>query len=41
MQTAGDGGGSSREGVELPDSLVDEVVLDSAGPGSETPQSPS
>ncbi len=33
-------GGQGREGVQLPDSLVDEAVLQSAGPGLETPQSP-
>ena len=33
--------GPNREGVELPDSLVDEAVLESAGPGLEIPQSPS
>ncbi len=31
-------GGQGREGVQLPDSLVDEAVLQSAGPGLETPQ---
>ncbi len=31
-----EGGG----GVELPDSLMYEAVLQSAGPGLETPQSP-
>ncbi len=34
------GGGQGREGVQLPDSLVDEAVLQSVGPGLETPQSP-
>ncbi len=29
-----------REGVQLPDSLVDEAVFQSVGPGLETPQSP-
>ncbi len=29
-----------REGVQLPDSLVDEPVLQSVGPSLETPQSP-
>ncbi len=29
-----------REGVQLPDSLMDEAVLQSAGPRLETPQSP-
>ncbi len=33
-------GGQGREGVQLPDSLVDEAALQSAGPGLETPQSP-
>ncbi len=33
-------GGQGREGVQLPDSLVDEAVLQSIGPGLETPQSP-
>ncbi len=33
-------GGQGREGVQLPDSLVDEAVLQSVGPGLETPQSP-
>ncbi len=28
------------EGVQLPDSLMDEAVLQSAGPRLETPQSP-
>ncbi len=32
--------GGGREGVQLPDSLVDEAVLQSVGPGLETPQSP-
>ncbi len=34
------GGGQVREGVQLPDSLMYEAVLQSAGPGLETPQSP-
>ncbi len=33
-------GVQGREGVQLPDSLVDEAVLQSVGPGLETPQSP-
>ncbi len=33
-------GGQGREGVQLPDSLMNEAVLQSAGPGLETPQSP-
>ncbi len=33
-------GGQGREGVQLPDSLMDEAVLQSVGPGLETPQSP-
>ncbi len=33
-------GGQGREGVQLPDGLMDEAVLQSAGPGLETPQSP-
>ncbi len=33
-------GGQGREGVQLPDSLMDEAVLQSAGPRLETPQSP-
>ncbi len=33
-------GGQGREGVQLPDSLVDEAALQSVGPGLETPQSP-
>ncbi len=33
-------GVQGREGVQLPDSLVDEAVLQSAGPRLETPQSP-
>ncbi len=33
-------GGQGREGVQLPDSLMDEAVLQSAGPCLETPQSP-
>ncbi len=36
----GGGGGQGRERVQLPDSLVDEAVLQSVGPGLETPQSP-
>ncbi len=36
----GEGGGQGREGVQLPDSLMDEAVLQSVGPGLETPQSP-
>ncbi len=32
--------GQGREGVQLPDSLMDEAVLQSAGPRLETPQSP-
>ncbi len=36
----GGGGGQGREGVQLPDSLMDEAVLQSAGPRLETPQSP-
>ena len=32
--------GQSREGVEHPDCLVEETVLEPAGSGSETPQSP-
>ncbi len=34
------GGGQGQEGVQLPDSLMDEAVLRSAGPRLETPQSP-
>ncbi len=34
------GGGQGREGVQLPDSLMDEAVLQSAGPRLKTPQSP-
>ncbi len=34
------GGGQGREGVQLPDSLMDKAVLQSAGPRLETPQSP-
>ncbi len=34
------GGGQGREGVQLPDSLMDEAVLQSAGPRLETTQSP-
>ncbi len=33
-------GGQGREGVQLSDSLVDEAVFQSVGPGLETPQSP-
>ncbi len=33
-------GGKGREGVQLPDSLMDKAVLQSAGPRLETPQSP-
>ncbi len=33
-------GGQVREGVQLPDSLMYEAVLQSAGPRLETPQSP-
>ncbi len=33
-------GGQGWEGVQLPDSLMDEAVLQSVGPGLETPQSP-
>ncbi len=33
-------GEQGREGVQLPDSLMDEAVLQSAGPRLETPQSP-
>ncbi len=33
-------GGQGREGVQLPDSLMDEAVFQSVGPGLETPQSP-
>ncbi len=33
-------GGQGREGVQLPDSLMDEAVLQSAGPHLETPQFP-
>ncbi len=32
--------GQGREGVQLPDSLMDEAVFQSVGPGLETPQSP-
>ncbi len=32
--------GQGREGVQLPDSLMDEAVLQSVGPHLETPQSP-
>ncbi len=34
------GEGQGREGVQLPDSLMYEAVLQSAGPRLETPQSP-
>ncbi len=34
------GGGQRREGVQLPDSLMYEAVLQSAGPRLDTPQSP-
>ncbi len=33
-------GGQGWEGVQLPDSLMDEAVFQSVGPGLETPQSP-
>ncbi len=33
-------GGERRERVELPDSLMNEAVLQSAAPRLETPQSP-
>ncbi len=33
-------GGQGREGVQLPDSLMDKAILQSAGPRLETPQSP-
>ncbi len=33
-------GGQGREGVQLPDSLMYEAVLQSGGPRLETPQSP-
>ncbi len=33
-------GGQGQERVQLPDSLMDEAVLQSVGPGLETPQSP-
>ncbi len=33
-------GGQGREGVQLPDSLMDEAVFQSVGPRLETPQSP-
>ncbi len=33
-------GGQGREGVQLPDSLVEEAVFQSVSPGLETPQSP-
>ncbi len=32
--------GKRGEGVQLPDSLMDEAVFQSVGPGLETPQSP-
>ncbi len=32
-------GGQGREGVQLPDSLVEEAVFQSVCPGLETPQS--
>ncbi len=32
-------GGQGREGVQLPDSLMDKAVLQSAGPRLETPRS--
>ncbi len=35
-----EGGGGRRERVELPDSLMNEAVLQSAGPRQETLQSP-
>ncbi len=35
-----EGGGQGWEGVQLPDSLMNEAVLQSAGPGLETLQSP-
>ncbi len=41
MNGVKEGGGGRRERVELPDSLMDEAVLQSAGPRLETPQSPS
>ncbi len=34
------GGGEDGRGVQLPDSLMDEAVLQSVGSGLETPQSP-
>ncbi len=34
------GGGQGQEGVQLPDSLMDEAVLQFIGPGLETLQSP-
>ncbi len=40
MRGVREGGGQGREGVQLPDSLMNEAVLQSAGPGLETPQSP-
>ncbi len=33
-------GGQGREGVQLPDSLMDEAVLQSVGPGLESTKSP-
>ncbi len=39
-KVTGAGGGQGREGVQLPDSLMDKAVLQSAGPRLETPQSP-
>ncbi len=33
-------GGKFGRGVQLPGSLMDEAVLQSVGPGLETPQSP-
>ncbi len=33
-------GGQGREGVQLPDRLMNEAVLQSVGPGLETTQSP-
>ncbi len=33
-------GGQGREGFQLPDSLMDEAVLQSVGPRLETTQSP-
>ncbi len=40
MRGVREGRGQGREGVQLPDSLVDEAVFQSVGPGLETPQSP-